>query len=580
MEIYDVLNLIGGLALFLFGMKVMGDALEKRAGNQMKTVLEKMTSNRFKGFLLGAAVTAIIQSSSATTVMVVGFVNSGIMTLGQSVGVIMGANLGTSVTSWLLALTGIEGDSVWINLLKPTSFTPVLAIIGVFLYAFQKNKKRSDIGLILLGFATLMFGMDMMSGSVSGLSGNESFTRLLTAFENPVLGVVAGAIMTAIIQSSSASVGILQALTVTGNVTYAAAIPIVMGQNIGTCITAMISSAGANTNAKRAAAIHLFFNVLGTVIILPIYWVLDLIFDFALSGLAANELGIAILHTAFNILSISVLAPFSNMLEKLARIVVRDRGEKEKAKLLDERLLATPAVAIERSRTVTVEMAHVAVEAMNMSLDMLTAYDPKVGRKIMDNEEIADKYEDRLGSYLLQISSSSLSEEDSAAVTELLHIIGDLERISDHAADMLLSAEELHDKKLTFSAAANHEVMVLSGAIREILELALKSFEEGDLTAAVMVEPLEQVVDKLEEILKKEHIQRLQKGECSIEMGFILSDILGNIERVSDHCSNIAGCLIETRHGSMDVHKYLRGVKHGDVEFSDYYSYFESKYSV
>ncbi|MBQ8897478.1 MAG: Na/Pi cotransporter family protein [Clostridia bacterium] len=580
MNIFEVLGLIGGLALFLFGMKVMGDALEKRAGNQMKTILGKMTSNKLKGFLLGAGVTAIIQSSSATTVMVVGFVNSGIMTLKQSVGVIMGANLGTSITSWLLALTGIEGDALWVSLLKPTSFTPILAILGVFLYTFQKNKKRADTGLILLGFAVLMFGMDMMSDSVSSLQNNDNFTKILTMFENPILGVLAGAVLTAIVQSSSASVGILQALSATGKVSYAAAVPIIMGQNIGTCITAMISSTGANKTAKRAAAVHLCFNVLATVIILPVYWILDSIFDFAISREGATELGIAILHTGFNILAVIILMPLSNVLEKLATFLVRDKGEKEHAKLLDERLLATPAIAIERCRIVTGEMAHVAMDAMAMSLDMLSAYDPKVAQKIMDNEEKADKYEDRLGSYLLQISTNSLSEEDSASVTELLHIIGDLERISDHAADMLLSAEELNDKKLSFSPSARHEVEVLSGAIREILELSLKAFEENDLNSAVMVEPLEQVVDKLEEILKKEHIQRLQRGECSIEMGFILSDILGNIERVSDHCSNIAGCLIETRHGSMDVHKYLRSVKHGDTEFSDYFSYFENKYSI
>ncbi|MBQ1222944.1 MAG: Na/Pi cotransporter family protein [Oscillospiraceae bacterium] len=580
MGIYEVLSLIGGLAMFLFGMKIMGDALEKRAGSQMKTILGKMTSNRLKGFLLGMGVTAIIQSSSATTVMVVGFVNSGIMTLKQSIGVIMGANIGTSVTSWLLALTGIEGDALWVNLLKPTSFTPVLALIGIFLYTFQKNKKRSDTGLILLGFAVLMFGMEMMSDSVSGLKENENFTRILTMFENPILGVLAGAVMTAIIQSSSASVGILQALSATNGITYAAAIPIVMGQNIGTCVTAMISSAGANKNAKRTAVVHLCFNIMATVIILPIYYILNMIFDFSISGVAANELGIAVLHTAFNVGAVVILMPLSGVLEKIAVRLVRDKGEKEKSKLLDERLLATPAVAIERCRVVTTEMAHVAVDAMTMSLDMLSAYDPKVAQKIMDNEEKADKYEDRLGSYLLKISTNSLSEEDSASVTELLHVIGDLERISDHAADLLLSAEEMNDKKLTFSAAANHEVKVLSSAIREILELSLKAFEDNDISAAVMVEPLEQVVDRLEEILKKEHIQRLQKGECSIEMGFILSDILGNIERVSDHCSNIAGYLIETRHGSLDVHKYLRSVKHGDTEFSDYYSYFEAKYSI
>ena len=579
MTIYDVLNLVGGLALFLFGMKIMGDALEKRAGNQLKTILGKVTSNRFKGFLLGAGVTAIIQSSSATTVMVVGFVNSGIMTLKQSIGIIMGANLGTSITSWLLALTGIEGDSIWINLLKPTSFTPVLALIGIFLYMFQKNKKRRDSGLILLGFAVLMFGMDVMSGSVEGLSGDPNFTKILIMFENPVLGVLAGALLTAIIQSSSASVGILQALTVTGNVTYSAAIPIVMGQNIGTCVTAVISAAGATRNARCAAMMHLIFNVLGTIIILPVFYLLDWIFAFAFPD-PASELGIAVLHTVFNILTIAMLMPFTGLLEKLATALVRDSGKNEHIKVLDERLLVTPAVAIERSRKVTAEMAQTSIESMIMSLDMLGSYNPKTAEKIRIGEELADKYEDRLGSYLLQISTNSLSEEDSAQVTELLHVIGDLERISDHAVNMLESAEEIFYKKLSFSGAASAEIGVLTSAIREILGLSLRAFVEGDPDFAIMVEPLEQVIDKLEEKLKKEHIQRLQRGECSIEMGFILSDILGNLERVSDHCSNIAGCLIETRHGSMDVHKYLRAVKSGDSEFSDYYSYFEMKYSL
>ncbi len=579
MNIYDVLNLVGGLALFLFGMKIMGDALEKRAGNQLKTILGKVTSNRFKGFLLGAGVTAIIQSSSATTVMVVGFVNSGIMTLKQSIGIIMGANLGTSITSWLLALTGIEGDSLWINLLKPTSFTPVLALIGIFLHMFQKNKKRRDTGLILLGFAVLMFGMDVMSGSVEGLSGDPNFTKILIMFENPVLGVLAGALLTAIIQSSSASVGILQALTVTGNVTYSAAIPIVMGQNIGTCVTAVISAAGATRNARCAAMMHLIFNVLGTIIILPVFYLLDWIFAFAFPD-PASELGIAVLHTVFNILTIAILMPFTGLLEKLATALVRDSGKDEHVKVLDERLLATPAVAIERSRKVTAEMAQVSIESMILSLDMLGNYNEKAAEKIRAGEELADKYEDRLGSYLLQISTNSLSEEDSAQVTELLHLIGDLERISDHAVNMLESAEEIFYKKLSFSGAASAEIGVLTSAIREILGLSLKAFVDGDPDFAIMVEPLEQVIDKLEDKLKKEHIQRLQRGECSIEMGFILSDILGNLERVSDHCSNIAGCIIETRHGSMDVHKYLRGVKSGDSEFSDYYSYFEMKYSL
>ncbi len=583
MTIYDGLNLIGGLALFLFGMNTMGSALEKRAGNQLKGVLGRVTSNKLTAFLLGVVVTVIMQSSSASTVMVVGFVNSGLMTLDQATGVIFGANLGTTVTSWILSLTGIEGDSLLLNLLKPTSFTPLIALAGIGLYMFQKNKNRRDTGLILLGFSLLMFGMEMMSSSVKGLQAVPGFTRVLTMFENPILGVLVGAAVTAVIQSSAASIGILQALTVTGGVTYSAAIPIVMGQNIGTCVTALISSAGTNRNAKRAAVIHLSFNVIATVVLLPLYYLLNALFQFPFASAAANQVGIAILHTVFKLAALALLMPLSGLLEKLACFLVRDKAsaeEEEHFSLLDERLLTAPAVALERSRTVTAEMTRLSVEAMTLSLDMLGSYDKKTAEKIRANEELADKYEDRLGSYLLKISNRSLSEEDSARLTELLHLIGDLERISDHAVNMLESAEEIRDKKISFSGAAKAEIGVLTAAIREILDLSARSFVENDLSAAVMVEPLEQVIDKLEDRLKHEHINRLKRGECSIEMGFILSDILGNLERVSDHCSNIAGCILETGHGSMDVHSYLRGVKSGDSEFTDYYTYFDTKYSI
>ena len=583
MTIYDGLNLIGGLALFLFGMNTMGSSLEKRAGNQLKGVLGRVTSNKLTAFLLGVVVTVIMQSSSASTVMVVGFVNSGLMTLDQATGVIFGANLGTTVTSWILSLTGIEGDSLLLNLLKPTSFTPLIALAGIGLYMFQKNKNRRDTGLILLGFSLLMFGMEMMSSSVKGLQAVPGFTRVLTMFENPILGVLVGAAVTAVIQSSAASIGILQALTVTGGVTYSAAIPIVMGQNIGTCVTALISSAGTNRNAKRAAVIHLSFNVIATVVLLPLYYLLNALFQFPFASAAANQVGIAILHTVFKLAALALLMPLSGLLEKLACFLVRDKAsaeEEEHFSLLDERLLTAPGVALERSRTVTAEMTRLSVEAMTLSLDMLGSYDKKTAEKIRANEELADKYEDRLGSYLLKISNRSLSEEDSARLTELLHLIGDLERISDHAVNMLESAEEIRDKKISFSGAAKAEIGVLTAAIREILDLSARSFVENDLSAAVMVEPLEQVIDKLEDRLKHEHINRLKRGECSIEMGFILSDILGNLERVSDHCSNIAGCILETGHGSMDVHSYLRGVKSGDSEFTDYYTYFDTKYSI
>lgn len=581
MTIFDALNLLGGLVLFLFGMNVMGTALEKRAGSRLKTILGSMTSNVFKGFMLGLGVTAIIQSSSATTVMVVGFVNSGLMTLHQAVGVIMGANLGTSVTSWLLSTTGISGESMLMQLLKPSSFTPVLAVIGLFFYMFQKNAKKKDVGMILLGFAVLMFGMDTMSASVSGLQDVPEFRRILTLFSNPFLGVAVGAIFTAIIQSSSASVGILQALTTTGSITYATAIPIVMGQNIGTCVSAMISSIGASKNAKRAAVIHLLFNLMATLILLPLYYLLDMLLQFPFAGEAVNPLGIAVVHTTFKILALAILMPASGLLEKLACRLVPDSKKDEEARLLDERLLATPSVAIERCRSVAVTMAEQAVSSMRDSMMELSSFDAKLGEAIRASEEKVDVYEDELGTYLVKLSAHEMTESDSAEANELLHLIGDFERISDHAVNLLESAEEIHDKQLSFSAEAKRELSVMIGAVTEILDLALTAFRERNLDSAVMVEPLEQVVDSLRDYIKKQHVSRLQHQECTIEMGFVLSDVLTNLERVSDHCSNIAGCLLEMSHESMDMHKYLRSVKDGgEKEYNDYFDYFKMKYAI
>ena len=581
MTLFDALNLLGGLALFLFGMNVMGAALEKRAGNRLKAILGSMTSNVFKGFLLGLGVTAIIQSSSATTVMVVGFVNSGLMTLRQAIGVIMGANLGTSVTSWLLSTTGIDGESIFIQLLKPTSFTPVLAAIGLFLYMFQKNAKKKDIGLILLGFAVLMFGMDAMAASVSGLQDVPQFRQVLTLFSNPFLGVLVGAGFTAIIQSSSASVGILQALTTTGTITYATAIPIVMGQNIGTCVSAMISAIGASKNAKRAAVVHLSFNIIATLILLPLYYLADALFQFPFVSHAATPLGIAVVHTTFKILALALLMPASRLLEKLACRIVPDSKKDEGAQLLDERLLATPSVAIERCRTVAVTMAEEAVTSMKSSMAQLASFEAKGGEAIRASEERVDVYEDELGTYLVKLSAHEMTEADSTEANELLHLIGDVERISDHAVNLLESAEEMHDKQLTFSAEAKRELSVMVSAVTEILELSLTAFRDNDLDSAVMVEPLEQVVDSLRDYIKKQHVSRLQHQECTIEMGFILSDVLTNLERVSDHCSNIAGCLLEMSHESMDMHKYLRQVKDGgEKEYNDYFDYFKMKYAI
>ncbi len=582
MDIFSILNLLLGLVLFLYGMTVMGNALEKCAGHRMKSILGKMTSNTFKGFLLGLGVTAIIQSSSATTVMVVGFVNSGLMTLRQSIGVIMGANLGTSVTSWLISLTAIEGDSLWLQMLKPSSFTPILAVIGIILFMFQKNAKRKDVGLILIGFAVLMFGMDTMSASVSGLKENEAFTSILTMFENPILGVLAGTILTAIVQSSSASVGILQALTTTGAVSYMTAIPVIMGQNIGTCVSAMISSVGASKNARRAAIVHLSFNVIATLILLPAFYILNVIFTFPFAAEASDPVGIAVVHTVFKILALILLMPASRLLEKLAMKIVPESKGKEETELLDERLFATPAVAIEQSRVVASDMATIALTSMKDALAMLNKpFSQKDCLAIREAEDKVDLYEDKIGTYLVKVSALELSEEDSTQANELLRLIGDIERISDHSVEVIASLEEMHEKDLSFSADAKKELTVMTDAVSEILDLALAAIKNRDLKSASMVEPLEQVVDALRDKIKKQHIARLQKQECTIEMGFILADLLNSLERISDHCSNIAGCMLEMSHESLDMHQYLRSVKAGEEkDFNHYFEYFTMKYAI
>ncbi len=581
MNLFDVLSLMGGLALFLFGMNLMGSALEKRAGNQLKTFLANITSNPFKGFLLGLGVTVVIQSSSATTVMVVGFVNSGVMTLRQAVGVIMGANLGTSMTSWILSLTGIQGDNFFIHLLKPASFVPIVAMIGVVLYMFQKSAKRRDTGVILMGFAILMFGMEAMSGAVSGLKDVPEFTRILVLFSNPVLGVIVGTVFTAIIQSSSASVGILQALTATGSVTYATAVPIIMGQNIGTCVSAMISSVGASKNAKRAAVIHLSFNVIATLILLPLYYLVSWLLQDPLGDKVASPVGVAIVHTVFKLIALLVLMPFTKQLEKLSCVIVPDSKKNEETQLLDERLLATPSVAIVRCREVAVSMAKTAVGSIKEAVVLLGNYNEKAAVHARELEDEVDVYEDKLSSYLVKLSAHDMSESDSAEANKLLHVIGDFERISDHAINVVNSAEEIHDKKLEFSGQAKKELTVLIDAVLEILDLAFASFERDDLDSAVMVEPLEQVVDYLRDVLKKQHIRRLRKQECTIELGFVLTDILTNLERVSDHCSNIAACILEIARDEMDVHEYLRTVKGGEMkEYNDYFDYFKVKYAL
>ena len=578
MNLFDVLTLIGGLCLFLFGMSIMGDALERRAGNSLKQLLAKLTKNKLAGFLTGLGVTAVIQSSSATTVMVVGFVNSGVMTLRQSIGVIMGANIGTTVTAWLLSLGGISGDSLILKLLKPTSFTPVLALLGTIFLMFSKNNRKKDTGTILLGFATLMFGMDTMSSAVSGLADVPAFQNLFLLFKNPILGVLAGAVLTAIIQSSSASVGILQALSATGQVSFGAAVPIIMGQNIGTCITALLSSFGTNKNAKRTAVVHLSFNVIGTVVWLSVFSIISLLLNPALLDAPAGFAGIAITHSVFNIACTALLLPMSALLEKLAVKLVPDNSKKEIIVELDERLLATPPVALERCNTLVCEMAELAVNAVKNSMSLLQSYDSDIADKIRKAEEKADHYEDILGTYLVKLSSHQISDSDSTAVSKLLKAIGDFERISDHSVNILESAEELHSKELILSGDAYKELMILCEAVSEILTMSRTAFVNNDLITARDVEPLEQVIDGLKAKIRDSHINRLKSGECSIEMGFVWADLLTNLERTADHCSNLAVCIIDAAENNMNLHESLRNIKKGSTHFAEKYTEYAEKY--
>lgn len=579
MDIFDALEMIGGLCLFLFGMNIMGQALERRAGSRLRTTLSKMTGKTMTGFLTGLVVTAIIQSSSATTVMVVGFVNSGLMTLKQAIGVIMGANIGTTVTAWLLSLGGISGDAVWVQLLKPTSFTPVLALIGIIMYMFSKDSRKNDTGMILLGFATLMFGMDTMSGAVSGLRDVPAFREMFVAFTNPLLGVLAGAALTAIIQSSSASVGILQALALSGQVSYGAAIPIIMGQNIGTCVTALISSVGTSRNAKRAAVVHLSFNVIGTIVWLTAFCIVRTVAAPAILGESATMYGIAIAHSAFNIACTAILLPASGLLERLAIRLVPDGRKKENEVTLDERLLATPPLALEQCSVVTEDMAYYAAGAMKKAIECVSDFDPKAAQEVRDSEDETDKYEDMLGTYLLKLGAEPLSDENSEEVTELLKLIGDFERIGDHAVNVIESAEELHEKQLEFSRSAKYELSVMSSAVCEVLDLAVKAFADNDAQAAKAVEPLEQVVDDLKNELRTRHILRMKKGECSIEAGFVWSDLLTDLERASDHCSNIALCVLDMKKHTLSAHETQH--EREDVpEFSDQYRRYSEKYAL
>lgn len=580
MDIFNLLSLLGGLCLFLFGMNVMGQSLERRAGNKLRTLLEKMTGSVMTGFLTGLGFTAVIQSSSATTVMVVGFVNSGIMTLRQGINVIMGANVGTTITSWLLSLGGISSDNVFVRLLKPTSFTPVLALIGIIFIMFCKDSRKKDVGTILLGFATLMFGMDAMSSSVSVLKDIPEFTNLFIMFENPILGLLAGFVLTATIQSSSASVGILQALAATGAVTYGAAIPIIMGQNIGTCATAMISSVGANKNAKCAAVVHLLFNVIGATIQLVLLCIIKAAFAPALLGEAATMYGIAVVHTIFNVLCTAMLIPFGGQLEKLAVRLVPGDKDSQKTVELDERLLATPSLALQQSRSVATEMATISVRAMHNALLSFTEYTSELAQSVRNDEDTCDRYEDILGTYLVRLSAQKMGEPETEEATELLKSIGDFERISDHAVNVLRSAEELRDKKLTLSDNARRELETFSRAINDILDLSLRAFEKNDIALASEIEPLEQVIDKLKEQMRTRHILRMQQGNCSIEVGFVWSDMLTDLERTSDHCSNVAGCIIDTAQHNLNLHETLNLTKTKDADFKEKYERYAEIYRL
>lgn len=568
MDFFSILTLIGGLALFLYGMNAMGDGLAKVSGGKLEKILENLTSSPIKAVFLGAAVTGVIQSSSATTVMVVGFVNSGIMKLSQAVGVIMGANIGTTVTSWILSLTGIESDNFLIRLFKPTSFSPILAIIGVVLILFVNNSKKKDIGTIFIGFAILMYGMDMMSSAVKPLAEVPAFTNLLLKFSNPLLGVLAGAILTAVIQSSSASVGILQALCLTGAVPFSAALPIIMGQNIGTCITAILSAIGAKKNAKRAAAVHLYFNLIGTVIFMTVFYIVNAFVGFSFFHQAATPAGIAVIHSVFNITATIILLPFSKGLEKLACLTIRDKKEElsvsaedKEFVTLEPRFLEKPAFAVERSRSAARKMAEESHDALFTALKLVDKYSDDDAERVQDMESRVDRYEDELGTYLVKLSHKDISEADSHSLSIMLHCIGDFERISDHAINIMESAQELHEKGLQFSENAKKDLEVLGEAVEDIINTAYEVFDRQDLQLAKKIEPLEEVIDELSREVKRRHVQRLRSGECTIEMGFILSDITTCLERVADHCSNIGVCVTQVNEDLYDTHSYLNIVK-------------------
>lgn len=582
MSIYSIFSLLGGLALFLYGMNMMGDGLEKISGGKLEQILEKMTDKTYKGVLLGCAVTAVIQSSSAVTVMVVGFVNSGIMELSRAIGVIMGANIGTTATAWILSLTGIDGDSLIVNLLKPSSFAPVLAVIGVFLLMFSKSDKRKNIGGIIAGFGILMMGMEFMSDSMSGLADNQQFTSILLKFSNPVLGILAGMILTAIIQSSSASVGILQALSLTGAVSFGTAFPIVLGQNIGTCVTALIASVGTNKNAKRAAMAHLYFNIIGVVLAVALFYGGNAIFQFDFLQNTVTPSQIAIIHSVFNIFSTLVMLPFTKQLEKLAYMTIKDgkKGKEDAPVLLDERFLLTPSYAVEKSREVTVQMADLVEKTAMTAFSLLKNYKSEKASKISENEKKTDKYEEMLETYLVKVSALQLSDEDSKNVFILHHAIEDLEKISDYCEDILKIKKNINKKNIIFSEKAKYDLSVMLAAVTKIINLTVEAFKMNDITKAREIEPLEEVIDKLKKELKNRHLKRIEDGSCSVDQGFVFLDVINALERIADHCASLAVSMIELESGEYNVHEYTRELKESDKEFVENLDSYLEKYSL
>ncbi len=584
MTFFDVLSLLAGLVFFLFGMNTMSDGLEKAAGSKLEIILKKMTSNVFISIIMGALITAVIQSSSATTVMLVGLVNSGLMAFESSIGVIFGANIGTTITAWFLSLVGIESDSFFIQMVKPQNFAPILAIIGIAFIMMSKSDKKKTLGTIFVGFTLLIYGMDIMSDSVSGLSEMPEFKEVLLKFNNPVLGVLAGTAFTAIIQSSSASVGILQALSLTGSITYTMAVPIILGQNIGTCATGLISCLGAGANAKRVAFTHMLTNIIGSIIFMPVFLIVNSAMDNYFEANFVNPASIAVVHTIFNVTTVVLLAPFTKLLTKIANKVIKEKAEDKELKgklvYLDERLFRSPTVAVMECDNYTSQMAVLSKATILKALNLVFSYDEKEAKRIKENESVLDMYEDELGTYLVKLSAESLSENDARTVSRMLHTIGDFERLGDHALNLKKVAQEIHEKKIKFSESAQKEITVLIEAITEIVVMTTRVYEKNDLNLASKVEPLEQVVDRLASEIKSHHINRLQSGDCTIEMGFVLSDLLTNCERISDHCSNIAVAVIEAQNDSFDTHHYLNSVKYGNENFKQIFEEYNGKYDL